>query len=149
MKFKPNPVILSPIDLSESSPDVIATATALAKANEGKIIFVYVAIPELPASSGAAIAPVEEVVQQEREKFEHVRPTDPTVPSEHIFRRGDPADEILDVARETGCDLIVMGTHGRTGLKRVLMGSVAEKVVRNAECPVLTIRTRNHHPLPA
>ena len=149
MKFKPNPVILSPIDLSEYSPDVIATASALAKANEGAILFVYVAIPELPASSGAAIAPVEEVVQQEREKFEQVRPTDPAVRYEHIFRRGDPADEILAVAQEKNCDLIVIGTHGRTGLKRVLMGSVAEKIVRNAECPVLTIRTRNYHPLPA
>ncbi len=53
---------------------------------------------------------------------------------------GDPAREILRVAAENECDLIVMGTHGRTGLERVLMGSVAEAVSRKAPCPVLTAK---------
>ena len=52
---------------------------------------------------------------------------------------GDPATVILHVAKEIGADVIVMGTHGRTGLGRLLMGSVAEQVVRRSECPVLTI----------
>lgn len=60
------------------------------------------------------------------------------------FRRqvalGDPADTILEVAADGRFDLIVMGTHGRTGLKRMILGSVAEKVTRRANCPVLTIR---------
>lgn len=60
------------------------------------------------------------------------------------FRRqiamGDPGNTILSVADEGEFDLIVMGTHGRTGLKRVILGSVAEKVTRRASCPVLTIR---------
>jgi universal stress protein A len=55
---------------------------------------------------------------------------------------GDPADAIVRVARELGAELIVMGTHGRTGLQHVLLGSVAEKVVRHALCPVLTVRHR-------
>jgi nucleotide-binding universal stress UspA family protein len=55
---------------------------------------------------------------------------------------GGPADTIVRVARERGADLIVMGTHGRTGLHHVLLGSVAEKVVRLAPCPVLTVRDR-------
>ncbi|HXJ78263.1 MAG TPA: universal stress protein [Candidatus Methylomirabilis sp.] len=55
---------------------------------------------------------------------------------------GPPADTIVRVARERGADLIVMGTHGRTGLQHVLLGSVAEKVVRLAPCPVLTVRHR-------
>jgi nucleotide-binding universal stress UspA family protein len=55
---------------------------------------------------------------------------------------GDPADTIVQAARESDVDLIVMGTHGRTGLQHVLLGSVAEKVVRHAPCPVLTIRHR-------
>src|SRR5262249_7953655 len=54
---------------------------------------------------------------------------------------GDPGREILRAARETGADLIVMGTHGRTGLTRLLTGSVAEKVLRKAPCPVLTVKT--------
>jgi nucleotide-binding universal stress UspA family protein len=53
---------------------------------------------------------------------------------------GAPAETIVRVAREQEADLIVMGTHGRTGLQHVLLGSVAEKVVRLAECPVLTVR---------
>lgn len=64
-------------------------------------------------------------------------------PEVHIaVTGGDAAHEIVHVASERGCDLIVMGTHGRTGFKRLLLGSVAEKVVRLAECPVLTISTK-------
>jgi nucleotide-binding universal stress UspA family protein len=70
-----------------------------------------------------------------------VQPSDPAVKIEHRLAEGDPAREILRVARETGCDLIVMGTHGWTGLGRLLMGSVAEQVVRKATCPVLTVKT--------
>ena len=55
---------------------------------------------------------------------------------------GPPADTIVRVAQERGADLIVMSTHGRTGLQHVLMGSVAEKVVRLAPCPVLTVKHR-------
>jgi hypothetical protein len=57
---------------------------------------------------------------------------------------GDPASAILRVTQELPADLIVMGTHGRTGLGRLLMGSVAEQVVRKAPCPVVTVKT----PLP-
>ena len=53
---------------------------------------------------------------------------------------GHPADAIVRMAQERGADLIVMGTHGRTGIQHVLLGSVAEKVVRFAPCPVLTVR---------
>jgi nucleotide-binding universal stress UspA family protein len=63
---------------------------------------------------------------------------------EHRLVEGDAATVILQVATEIKCDLIVMGTHGRTGLSRLLMGSVAEQVVRNASCPVLTVKTPQH-----
>ena len=53
---------------------------------------------------------------------------------------GDPATAIVEAAEETGADLVVMGTSGRTGLTRLLMGSVAEEVLRHAPCPVLTVR---------
>jgi nucleotide-binding universal stress UspA family protein len=58
--------------------------------------------------------------------------------------QGTPFVEIVRTAREGGFDLIVMGTHGRTGLRHALIGSVAEKVVRKAHCPVLTIRPQSH-----
>jgi nucleotide-binding universal stress UspA family protein len=54
---------------------------------------------------------------------------------------GDPAAEILRVAREINCDMIIMGTHGATGLQRLLMGSVAEGVARAAICPVVILKT--------
>jgi universal stress protein A len=59
---------------------------------------------------------------------------------------GDPVDKILEVAGEGGFDLIVIGTHGRRGLTHLLIGSVAEKIVRRATCPVLTVRTREELP---
>jgi nucleotide-binding universal stress UspA family protein len=59
---------------------------------------------------------------------------------ERRLEEGDPVLQILRVAEETSCGLIVMGTHGRSGLARLLMGSVAEQVVRKASCPVLTVK---------
>lgn len=53
---------------------------------------------------------------------------------------GDPGTEIVDYAKRMGADLIVMSSHGRTGLKRILLGSVAERVARTAECPVMIVR---------
>jgi len=63
---------------------------------------------------------------------------------EHKLLVGDPASAIVEAAEEENVDLIVLGTHGRTGLTRLLMGSVAENVVRKAKCPVLTVK----HPSP-
>jgi nucleotide-binding universal stress UspA family protein len=60
---------------------------------------------------------------------------------EYRMTKGVAAEEILRLAKETACDLIVMGTHGRTGLGRVLVGSVAEQIMRNALCPVLAVKS--------
>ena len=69
-----------------------------------------------------------------------LKPSDPKTCVRYVTAEGDRATVILTTAREAGCDLIVIGTHGRTGLKRLLMGSVAEEVVRNAPCLVLTVK---------
>lgn len=65
-----------------------------------------------------------------------------------LVEAGEPADTILRVASEVGADLVVMGTHGRTGLSRLLIGSVAEAVLRRSPCPVLTLRVaqKDHRP---
>jgi nucleotide-binding universal stress UspA family protein len=55
-----------------------------------------------------------------------------------------PAEAIVAAAKEEGCEMIVMGTHGRTGFKHLMLGSVAEQVVRAAPCPVLTVRAAEH-----
>ena len=67
---------------------------------------------------------------------------DPETSAQYLVDEGRPAAAILRAARENGCDLIVMGTHGRTGLDRLITGSVAEKVVRLAPCSVLTVRVK-------
>jgi nucleotide-binding universal stress UspA family protein len=75
-----------------------------------------------------------------REELEALRPEDPGITVERYRLVGDEADEIVRLAKAKGCDLIVMGTHGRSGLGRLLMGSVAEMVLRKAPCPVLTVK---------
>jgi nucleotide-binding universal stress UspA family protein len=79
-----------------------------------------------------------------RAQLQQVRPDAAQLPVDHRLVEGDAAAEILRLAAETHCDLIVMGTHGRTWLSRMLMGSVAEQVVRKAPCPVLTVKTQQH-----
>jgi nucleotide-binding universal stress UspA family protein len=63
-----------------------------------------------------------------------------TIPTEPIVQKGIPFVEIIRTARDKEVDLIVMGTHGRTGLEHILIGSVAERVIQRAPCPVLSIR---------
>jgi len=72
--------------------------------------------------------------------LEEVKPKDGSVPFTHRLTMGDPAGEIVRIAEDEGAEMIVLGTHGRTGVTRLLMGSVAEAVVRRAPCPVLVYR---------
>jgi nucleotide-binding universal stress UspA family protein len=72
--------------------------------------------------------------------LEDVKPSDPSVGFTHRLTMGDPAGEIVRIAEEEQATMIVLGTHGRTGMTRLLMGSVAEAVVRRAPCPVLVYR---------
>jgi nucleotide-binding universal stress UspA family protein len=73
-----------------------------------------------------------------------IRPQEPSVPYEHRLISGTPADAIVSLAKEVGAELIVMSSHGRTGLSRVVLGSVAEVVVRKAPCPVLILKRPKH-----
>ena len=75
-----------------------------------------------------------------RNQLEQIRPIDPRITVRHVLLQGDPAEEIVRYGRDTGMDLIVMGTHGRTGVERLLMGSVAERVLRDASCSVLVVK---------
>jgi len=88
-----------------------------------------------------------------REALEDVRKRldgpDLKYPVEIRLNRGFDREEIIQVAKECGCGLIVMGTHGRTGLGRLLMGSVAESVMTRANCPVLIVKAQRQVPAPA
>jgi nucleotide-binding universal stress UspA family protein len=108
----------------------------------GARLIVLHACPSAVATSEieAAMLPSEADKGLLRAALGRLQPLDPKVRVEHLLQAGEPVEEILRVAREYSCDLIVMGTHGRTGLSRLLMGSVAEAVVRTASCPVVTIK---------
>jgi nucleotide-binding universal stress UspA family protein len=135
-------IILYPTDFSERAQAAFQVACALARDHGARLILLHVVSPPVIAY-GETITDLVIVASNERtqELLNQLKPADPTVPCERQFKEGDPAAQILAVAKATQCDLIVMGTHGRTGLGRLLMGSVAEQVVRRAPCPVLTVKT--------
>jgi nucleotide-binding universal stress UspA family protein len=85
---------------------------------------------------------VEDLETAER-RLMATKPTAEGVDIEHRLVSGEPAKEILRLARDEDVELIVMGTHGRTGVMRALLGSVAEEVLRHATCPVLTVKVPN------
>jgi nucleotide-binding universal stress UspA family protein len=73
-------------------------------------------------------------------QLEQIHPLDAGIKMQHVLLEGDPAEQIVRHAAESGADLIVMGTQGRTGVDRLLLGSVAEKVLRDATCSVLVVK---------
>ncbi len=133
--------ILVPLDLSTNSLEAIDVATSLAKAENGQITFLYTSIPDLPTESGYAAIEMAAATRAAQVELEQIRPSDPSVVFHHEVRRGEPASEIIKFAKEHRVDMIVLTTHGRTGISRLLMGSVAEHVIRKAPCPVLTLRS--------
>jgi MFS superfamily sulfate permease-like transporter len=134
--------ILHPTDFSEHADFAFQQASAMAREHGARLIVLHVR-PSAVATSEieAAMLPSEADHELLRVRLSRLQPLDPTVRVEHRLQEGDPVEEILRVARECHCDLIVMGTHGRTGLGRLLMGSVAEAIVRTASCPVVTIKS--------
>jgi nucleotide-binding universal stress UspA family protein len=132
--------ILFPTDFSEHSRAAFEVACALARDYRAELLVVHVhRPPQVFAPDGIALAVPEEPLDL-RARLAQVRPADSQVKVEYHLAEGDPATEILSIAQSRGSDLIVMGTHGSTGLSRLLMGSVAESVLRKAPCPVLTVR---------
>ena len=136
-----NATILHPTDFSPLSEHAFHVACSLARDHGGKVIVLHVAEP--PVVLGGVMTPPPPQGNRETlvEQLRKVQSADGKITVEHRLETGDPVAEILRVAIETKCDLIVMGTHGRTGLAHLLMGSVAERVVRNALCPVLILKT--------
>jgi nucleotide-binding universal stress UspA family protein len=134
--------ILHPTDFSERSRQALAVARALARDHGARLIVLHVAPIDI-AYGGTIAAPVDPRYYQDAldEEMAALRTSDLPSPVEPLLLRGEPAAEIVRAAQEHGCDLIVIGTHGRTGLPRLLLGSVAEGVMRRAQCPVLTVKS--------
>ncbi len=134
--------ILYPIDFSPHSRGAIEYATQMAKTHDATIHFLFCAEPTYPLAG--PYVPVEACADNEAEleQLNQIIPSAPEVPYKHHHLTGSPSEEIVAFAKDMGIDLIIMTTHGRTGLKRALMGSVAEAVVRHADCPVLVLRSQ-------
>lgn len=130
--------ILFPTDFSHTGDAALAFATTLAKEAHGRLIIVHVQEAPLAYGGGEMYYGIPEPSTDELMNMLHaVKPTDPSVPVEYRLVTGDPADAVVRLAEDDDVDLIVLGSHGRTGLTRLLMGSVAEAIVRKAHCPVL------------
>ncbi len=131
--------ILFPTDFSAASQAVLPLATSLARDMGATLVILHVEEP--PMAYGELAVGTNEVQSKAvASMLENVSPPDAKVPFVRRMVMGNPASEIVRVADQDGIDLIVMPTHGRSGLSRLLMGSVAELVVRHANCPVLTLK---------
>jgi nucleotide-binding universal stress UspA family protein len=135
--------ILHPTDFSDRSGYAFRVACSLTRDYGARLVALHVVTSPLTIVYGEGAVPLDpETFRAEAKvKLDSLEPPAPGMALERRLTEGDPAAEILRQAREIDADLIVMGTHGRTGLARLLMGSVAEQVVRQAPCPVLTVRT--------
>jgi nucleotide-binding universal stress UspA family protein len=133
--------ILHPTDFSDRSQHAFELACSLARYSGARLIILHV-VPAPTVVYGETIAELSTEAAKETatRQLSQLKPPDATVPFEHQMEEGDPSERILHAAKVNQCDLVVMGTHGRTALGRMLMGSVAEQVVRKAACPVLTIK---------
>jgi nucleotide-binding universal stress UspA family protein len=126
--------ILYPTDFSSYSNQAYFHAVTLAENHQASLTVLFVHTPDLKSPGPQSSQ------DYWREQLEQIRPLNPAINVQHIFLEGDPASEIVRYTRDSGIDLIVMGTHGRTGVERLLMGSVAEKVLRDAPCSVLVVK---------
>lgn len=138
--------ILCAVDFSDYSAMVADYANLIAKCAGAQIVVLYVA-PSLSQYVGFHVPPssiesfVGEIVTGAEDTMNaFVKDNFKDINVQGKVVTGYPAEEILTLAEEEGCDMIVMGTHGRKGIDRILFGSVAEKVVKSSKSPVLTVR---------
>jgi universal stress protein A len=138
--------ILFATDFSPAGDAALQYATSLARDSGALLLIAHIEELPLPYAGGEMYFAQPEYPNPEiRRMLEAVVPPDKAVRFEHRLVQGTPSEEIVRMADDEDVDLIVMGTHGRTGLRRVLMGSVAELVMRHANCPVLTLKQAGKH----
>jgi nucleotide-binding universal stress UspA family protein len=149
--------ILCPIDFSDYARHALDHAVALARTYESRITVLHV-FPVIPLTAYAPGVPGFDPIVLTPELREQVlvdmkgfieTESAPGVPIQPVIREGDPVGEILRQTTDMNADLLVMGTHGRSGFERLLLGSVTEKVLRKASCPVLTVPRRHPDAVPA
>jgi nucleotide-binding universal stress UspA family protein len=133
--------IVHPTDFSAWSEEAFEVACSLARDYDAQLFILHVAsLPDMAfGETPEADHPGPSA------QLHHIEATDAGVRVRHRLVEGEPAGQIVQFADEVQADLIIMGTHGRTGVRRLLLGSVAEHVLRRALCPVLTITIPDLH----
>jgi nucleotide-binding universal stress UspA family protein len=142
--------ILVPTDFSDGAEEALDYACELARKLDATVHLVNVigipavGVPELGVAFTATV--IDSMVVDNQKALDELAAhrAGETRMGQVLLKTGDARDLINQTANELGADLIVMGTHGRRGITRALLGSVAETVVRSAPCPVLTVRTHKH-----
>ena len=139
--------VLVPIDFSDYSKSALKYAVSFVKHFKAKLILVYVVEPVIypPDFSMGQIAIPSVDLDIDKRAFEELNKlAELEIPSEiqvlSVVKTGKPFIEIIETAGEQDADLIIIATHGHTGMEHILFGSTAEKVIRKAPCPVLTLR---------
>jgi nucleotide-binding universal stress UspA family protein len=139
--------ILCPIDFSDASRAALEAAAEVAKRYGAKVaLFHAYPVPGYTFPDGSFVASskmldeLSEQAQRHLVEWKAIAEGLGIASVEIATAIGEPAHEILAFAKEHQADLLVLGTHGRTGIQHALMGSVAERVVRRSTCPVLTVR---------
>ncbi len=139
--------ILVPVDFSTCSTKALQYAVPFARQFGAELTLLHVIPPVvvLPTSEVPPEGLIQESDTAARNNLEEIRRSlGDDLSSRALLRYGSPAMEILDAAKEMETDLIILSTHGHTGLKHILLGNTAEKVVRRAHCPVLIVREHEH-----
>ena len=130
--------ILCPIDFDRISIPALELAVNMAKQNKGRIYLLYI----IPRVEAARLSADIELVATDSLRGVARKWLHGNVPYQIIVRMGEPVSGLLKAEKELAINVVVMATHGRTGKKHVLLGSVTERVVRQSTCPVLTIRPK-------
>lgn len=137
--------ILHPTDFSKPSEHAFELACALARDYGAHLVVLHVVSPPSVVFTEGAVPPdIEFLVDEARARLEQLKGPDPSFAFERRIAHGQAVESILQAIHELDADLVVLGTHGHTGLKRLLMGSVAEQVLRKSPCPVLTVKGEGH-----
>jgi len=139
-------MILHPTDFSPHAEYAFQLACSLTRDLDGRLILLHVN-PRGFRPNKLTEKEYNKLLWDDLRRLMDADPRLREMPIKTELTEGDPVEEILRVAKDLGCDLIVMGTHGRSGLNRLLMGSVAEAVLRKGPCPVLVVKSPV--PLPA
>jgi universal stress protein A len=145
--MRPVQKILVPLDFSAQSAEALLYAADIARRYDANLTLAHVyQVVNYAAAEGfrlytpAQLTSVLDELHRQLKAAEADARAIGATRLELLTLQGDPFTELLELARKDSFDLIVMGTHGRTGFKHALLGSIAEKLVRTAPCPVLTVR---------